>query len=233
MAMSTFHRFVDLPYDVRMLVWEYYALPAPDEPSRVVHINNWRHCFTSTPAPAIMHVCHDARIVGLRHYRPSFACCATLKQRQKLDPQIDHTCRIPIWVNFNVDTVKMSLHFFFSDHLLDRDFDLIQRLQLTSDDDAYLYIEYSLGHFNLPRLKSLDIFHDGDMNTWYGQIIAPYYCEWGCNIDIIRVIGKGGTEILDLESDEKWYEREHGLEQTAPSEDEWDSDDNWKPGDNH
>lgn len=169
--MASFYRFADLPYDVRRLVWQWYLTPAPDEPPRVVEIDNraWSKGgkYSTTPPPTIFSVCSDARTVGLQFYRPSFPCCRGVYYAQP-EPESrsdrtwtneqPHICRPPVWVNFDFDAVriKVSACGFYSNE----DFMLIQRLQLVSDDESVSdFTEFSLHHVDLPLLRSVDITH--------------------------------------------------------------------------
>lgn len=71
--MTAFHLFPRLPFELRAQIWQLTAEPRTVE-VRVKKDNAlWSqtlHVTSSTPAPAVLQVCYEARNQGL--YQPAF-----------------------------------------------------------------------------------------------------------------------------------------------------------------
>ena len=71
--MTAFHLFPRLPFELRAQIWQLTAEPRTVE-VRVKKDNGlWGqtlHVTSSTPAPAVLQVCYEARNQGL--YQPAF-----------------------------------------------------------------------------------------------------------------------------------------------------------------
>ncbi|OAQ86054.1 hypothetical protein VFPBJ_00094 [Purpureocillium lilacinum] len=95
--MATFHAFGRLPFELRTRIWEEAVTP------RFVQVGYLRgtgkngrsdvilHVLSPTPAPAVLHACHEARNLGL--YERAFV--------DGEDPRY-------VWVNFDVDIVSIG-----------------------------------------------------------------------------------------------------------------------------
>lgn len=171
--MSTFHRFPDLPYDVRSLVWQWSLASDPKNP-RIVNIGarvdlacpkgQW-HLYSKTPAPALLSTCHESRRVALGHYHPAFRCSDK--------KHADYT----IWVNFETDIVRFPIEDVGCGWHADND--LIQRLHLMGDAHAASdFIRCSLGELEFDSLKTVDIYHQDDVALWNDAAAKP---SWSSN----------------------------------------------------
>ncbi|RFU25859.1 hypothetical protein B7463_g10468, partial [Scytalidium lignicola] len=89
--LKVFRVFPNLPPEVRRLIWAFAAYHP-----RIVDITvsrSYSICKSSTPVPAILHTCTEARMVAKEIYSPMF-------QNSWMDSGV--------YVNLNVDTVKMG-----------------------------------------------------------------------------------------------------------------------------
>ena len=95
---NTFDKFIDLPCELRIRIWEL-SLPGP----RIVEVRHFRYnhyentyCFTSVCAPPIqLRICQESRNAALRHYKFNDGRIVSLF----LDPTIDTLYFGATWTN--------------------------------------------------------------------------------------------------------------------------------------
>ncbi|OAQ94960.1 hypothetical protein VFPFJ_01069 [Purpureocillium lilacinum] len=98
--MATFERFPLLPLELRQRVWELTVEPRlvevrfkldhdenPDGKPKALHVTS------STPVPATLHTCREARTHGLSMYQRAFTIGA--------EPRY-------VWVNYEMDTISVG-----------------------------------------------------------------------------------------------------------------------------
>ncbi|PWI67169.1 hypothetical protein PCL_04331 [Purpureocillium lilacinum] len=98
--MATFERFPLLPLELRQRVWELTVElrvvevrfkmdydDSPDGKPKVLHVTS------STPVPATLHACREARTHGLSMYQRAFTIGA--------EPRY-------VWVNYEMDTISVG-----------------------------------------------------------------------------------------------------------------------------
>jgi hypothetical protein len=151
--MSTFHPFPRLPFELRAQIWEETVRPrvvkvevAQDRPE-----DPW-YLETSTPAPAPLHACREAR--NARLYRKSFT---ELANPNGAGQQY-------VWLNLDIDTISIgrthALYYKLVGHQ-------IKRLRF---ERKYLPFTQGYGLRWFVNLKELHIVAVEGIWRWY--------CDW-------------------------------------------------------
>ncbi|KAF2003788.1 hypothetical protein P154DRAFT_379813, partial [Amniculicola lignicola CBS 123094] len=175
--MNTFYPFPRLPYELRMQIWEMTVEP------RTIHVRakkfEWKvssatwgqnapspDLFSPTPAPAVLHVCREARNHGL--YQMGFS-----EILNSDGPGIQY-----IWVNWEIDMIDIGptdLGYFKA---IANSFQLL----MFERDFETEYFFYSEGH-EVAEFKNLREIHVMctelcGLYNWIGVFEGGHY--WPC-----------------------------------------------------
>lgn len=140
------------------------------------------HVISSTPLPAILQTCREARNQGL--YQQAF--------QEGTSPRY-------IWVNFNVDIISIG-HTEF--HHLEPERLLIRRIKFERENnETFLYFtRLDLERFN--NLKEIQIICEDGLLMWQE---AWEMAQWPCPREMVRFIDKEtGQEVSGWEIDRMW-----------------------------
>jgi hypothetical protein len=152
-TLTTFHLFPNLPFELRLKIWEY----AISEP-RTVTISCQREmldrerrfakAFTSsTPPPRLLHINRESRFEALSLYSPTF----------KIDTSPNYT-----YICFARDTIKCA------DSVLEympaHEVSSIQRLELEVKDAEYF------GHFHMDVVKKMHRLQEVTLLATAGEV---------------------------------------------------------------
>ncbi|KAH6625881.1 hypothetical protein C7974DRAFT_209240 [Boeremia exigua] len=102
-AMSTFHPFPRLPYELRMQIWEMTVEPRTvhAEFTNPIYPDRTYYLTSSTPVPAVLQACREARNHGL--YQKAFSEIAVHGRGAQY-----------VWVDFAIDTIDIGTSTFDS-----------------------------------------------------------------------------------------------------------------------
>ncbi|OBT64054.1 hypothetical protein VE03_06650 [Pseudogymnoascus sp. 23342-1-I1] len=161
--MTTFNH---LPFEIRARIWELTVEPRTVD-VRVVHWNgghNWR-LVSTTPVPAPLQVCHEARNMGL--YKQAFSELGTEKRY--------------VWLNFDIDLISIGKSAFSRFETVAP---LITRLKFQRENsNEYWYhwesreisnfVNAKEVHINIDKAKLWGVYGD-DVGCWFIQPSQEY-----------------------------------------------------------
>ncbi|XDG05348.1 hypothetical protein ABKA04_004963 [Annulohypoxylon sp. FPYF3050] len=167
--MSTFHPFPLLPAEIRALIWTMTVEPrivevrvVPDNPLRVQRL------VSSTPVPAILQTCQEARNLGL--YKQAFSELTATKINAAAGEESRY-----VWLNLDIDMVSIGKTTFgaFESVALS-----IKRLRFERENsDDWFY------HFEVKQLQKwvnteeIHVVCEDGMEAWHQ---ASYEHWWPC-----------------------------------------------------
>ena len=200
--MDTFHSFPLFPFELRALIWRSTVLPRTVE-VRVDHRGsspNWHaHLVSSTPVPATLQACREARNLGL--YERAFS-------------ELDADGRYA-WVNWDMDIISIGKNHSSYFHPCAP---LIKRLQFERDntDDSFFHFEVGTMDVFLNVKEIFIVCPDRAMMTgWHGAVEEHSIIRrcGGENVYLINLSDGGrimsATELdamLDEENTKWWAE---------------------------
>jgi hypothetical protein len=173
--MSTFHPFPLLPFELRAQIWEMTVEPRTVD-VRVVHMD-WdetRHLRSSTPVPATLHSCREARNQKL--YRKVFS---------ELENHHDVEKRY-VWLNLDIDLVSIGRSW-CSDY--EKVAATLKRLKFerVSDNDHFFWIESRNLYKLLPSLEEMHVVCADGFMGWGGALALGHH-RWPCHADNLYFI---------------------------------------------
>jgi hypothetical protein len=198
--MDAFHSFLLFPFELRALIWQSTVQPRTVE-VRVDHLSSYMnqhaHLVSSTPVPATLQVCREARNLGL--YKRAFS-------------DISADARY-VWVNRGIDIISIGTSYF---HYFDPYAPLIKRFQFERDNTDHFFYHV--------EARDLEAFLNVEetflvcadrymMESWYGVLEDHTFFRLcgGENVYLINLDDGGriitATEwdaIMDQEYTEMW-----------------------------
>lgn len=176
--MATFHPFTRLPFEIRTRIWEITVEPRTVEIGFKREKKTWGailHATSSTPVPAILHVCYEARNLGLYERAFSFG----------FEPR-------HLWVNFEMDMISIGRADF---KIIRAERINIRRLKFEGGDSRDFFHIQSKGLQEFSLLEDLDIVcQPGDTLSWQP---AWKYLQWPCPKKNIRFIDPESGQVVD------------------------------------
>lgn len=171
--MATFDCFPRLPLELRRRIWELTVEPRIVD----VHVDHYDKpilILSSTPPPAVLHVCYEARNQGL--YQQAFSRPGSERY---------------IWVNFAVDMISIGETMF---DVVKPEADLIRRLKIERENDELFYHRCSedLRWFS-NVVETHVVCIDGPEN-WH---LAGEEIYWPCGRENLWFIEKGTGEMMN------------------------------------
>ncbi|KAF7180980.1 hypothetical protein CNMCM7691_000109 [Aspergillus felis] len=178
--MATFHLFARLPFELRARIWEL-TVEARTVEVRVKKDSPWGemlHVTSSTPVPAVLQACHEAR--NLRLYQQAFNFSWAVEPRY-------------VWVNFDIDMISIGDTYF---HTIEPAEQLLIR-RLTFESENSVRWDGRSGSFSFrcrgiekfSNLEEVHITYKDFMEAW------PDACEnipWPCPKENLRFFSQGG-----------------------------------------
>ncbi|GIJ92114.1 hypothetical protein Asppvi_011089 [Aspergillus pseudoviridinutans] len=173
--MAAFHLFPRLPFELRARIWELTVEPRTVE-VRVKKDNSlWGegeilHVTSSTPVPAVLQACHEAR--NLRLYQQAFNFSSAVEPRY-------------VWVNFDIDMISIG----------DTGFDinepaeqlLIRRLTFERENLDCTFYPRSLELEKFSNLEEIHVIYNEGMMAFQD---AYEYIPWPCPKQNLKIFGK-------------------------------------------
>jgi hypothetical protein len=137
-------------------------------------LGSWRkvlHVTSSTPVPAVLQACHEAR--NLRLYQQAFIFSSAVERRY-------------VWVNFDIDMISIG----------DTDFDimepaeqlLIRRLTIQRKNTFFIFESYEL----FSNLEEMHVICEDGLMAWQD---AWENLPWPCPKKNLRFIDKETGQI--------------------------------------
>ena len=218
--MTTFHPFPRLPFELRGQIWEMTVEPRTVEVDAVpyvlkitasppdackTHYRRVVRLVSSTPVPATLHACQEAR--NQRLYQQAFSEIA----------DSDGTGTRYVWVNFDIDIIFLGRHGKFQDYKPVAP--LVQRLKFERDmyDEDFAYFDLD-DIFVFNNVKEIHIVCDGGLRNWHG--VSQQY-SWPCdNENVFCIDPADGRMMTSIELDvmvdeilEEGYRQEDEMKQ--------------------
>ncbi|GFF93572.1 hypothetical protein IFM53868_07234 [Aspergillus udagawae] len=188
--MAAFHLFPRLPFELRARIWQLTVEPRTVE-VRVKKDDGLRgkilHVTSSTPVPAVLQVCHEARNQGL--YQQAFKFPSGVEPRY-------------VWVNFEIDMISIGDTYF--DTIEPAEQQLIRRLTIQRENTDSFFRSESLELQMYSNLKEMHVICEDGLLAWQD---AWEYVYWPCPKENLRFIDKETGQIavgedLDRMADE-------------------------------
>ncbi|KFY86697.1 hypothetical protein V500_07465 [Pseudogymnoascus sp. VKM F-4518 (FW-2643)] len=178
--------FNSLPFEIRALIWKLTVEPRTVE----VELYHWDgrvgkrtlRLVSSTPVPAPLHVCHEARNMAL--YKQAFSELGVERRY--------------VWLNFDIDIVSIGV-----DDLkyYKQVAPMIERLKLERDNEEYWCYCESEEMRNFVNVKEIHVVCHQGFETWGG---ATERYSWPCALENILFIDEEkGLEIKGTEFESK------------------------------
>ncbi|GFF49952.1 hypothetical protein IFM51744_07212 [Aspergillus udagawae] len=172
--MAAFYLFPCLPTELRARIWELTVEPRTVEVRGKRMLGSWRkvlHVTSSTPVPAVLQACHEAR--NLRLYQQAFIFSSAVERRY-------------VWVNFDIDMISIG----------DTDFDilepaeqlLIRQLTIQRKNTFFIFESYEL----FSNLEEMHIICEDGLMAWQD---AWENLPWPCPKKNLRFIDKETGQI--------------------------------------
>jgi len=185
--MAVFRPFIRFPLEIRARVWE---LTVEQRTVDVGYVTQWEHSsgrvrlhvVSSTPLPAVLQSCREARNQGL--YQQAF--------REGRSPRY-------LWVNFKVDVISIG-HTDFD--YLEPERLLIRRIIFEREnDETFLYLtRLDLEKFD--RLEEIQVVCVDGLLMWQE---AWEMVDWPCPKEMVKFIDKEtGQEASGWDIDKMW-----------------------------
>ncbi|KAF7167904.1 hypothetical protein CNMCM6106_003274 [Aspergillus hiratsukae] len=171
--MAAFHLFPRLPFELRARIWELTVEPRTVEVRVKKQHGSWGkilHVTSSTPVPAVLQACHEAR--NLRLYRQAFNFSSGVEARY-------------VWVNFEIDTISIGDTYF--DTIEPAEQRLIRRLtfERENDESFFHFQSHELEMFS--NLEEIHVICEDGLLAWHD---AWEYVPWPCPKENLRFIDK-------------------------------------------
>ncbi|GFF32224.1 hypothetical protein IFM58399_03143 [Aspergillus lentulus] len=174
--MPAFYLFPHLPFELRARIWELTVEPRTIK----LHFKRERiswgkvlYATCSTPVPAVLQVCHEAR--NLRLYQQAFSF-STVEPRY-------------VWVNFDIDMISIGNACF--DAIEPAEQLLIRRLTIQRQNTAFFFFEsQELETFS--NLEEMHIICEDGLVAWRD---AWEHISWPCPKTILRFVDEATGQI--------------------------------------
>lgn len=178
--MNTFHPFPLLPFELRALIWQSTVQPRTVE-VRVDNRGSYqnRHLVSSTPVPAALQACREARNLGL--YERALSEISTNGRY--------------IWVNWDIDIISIGTSYFSYFHPCAP---LIKRLQLerhNTDDSFYHWEVNDLDAFLNVKEIFVACIDGSRVRGWYGAV-GEHWRYWRCGENLYLIDLNDGGRIM-------------------------------------
>jgi hypothetical protein len=171
--MATFHLFPRLPFELRARIWQLTVEPRTVE-VRVKKDDGLRgkilHVTSSTPVPAVLQVCHEARNQGL--YQQAFKFPSGVEPRY-------------VWVNFEIDMISIGDTYF--DTIEPAEQQLIRRLTIQRENTDSFFRSESLELQMYSNLEEMHVICEDGLLACQD---AWEYVYWPCPKENLRFIDK-------------------------------------------
>jgi hypothetical protein len=187
--MSTtkeFHHFQSLPSELRLRIWGF-ALAVPRDVDIACNTGiiqrgvprTAKYFHSSTPPPALLHVCHESRFEGLKIYSPCF--------------QTESSPRY-IYVSFSQDTIKTDgsiIHYLRTPELRS-----IQTAVMDIKDPAYFV------HFGIDILKQMQ-----PNLTELELVVHPWEVwNWNQGQEYLQKVNGDFLDVIAADPEWRWPE---------------------------
>jgi hypothetical protein len=176
--MAAFHRFPHLPFELRARIWELTVEPRTVEVGEKREHGSWGkvlHVTSSTPVPAVLQACHEARNQGL--YQKAFNFPTGVEPRY-------------VWVNFEIDMISIG-HTWF-DTFEPAEQLLFRRLTFERENgESFFHFQsHELAKFS--NLEEIHVICEDGVMAWHD---CWEYVYWPCPKENLKFIDKETGQI--------------------------------------
>ncbi|KAK4106756.1 hypothetical protein N658DRAFT_491384 [Parathielavia hyrcaniae] len=179
--MDTFHLFPLLPFELRALIWQSTVEPRTVE-VRVHYRNPYYddphlHLVSSTPLPATLQACREAR--NLRLYERAFS-------------EVGADGRY-VWVNWDMDISSIGTSYFSHFH---SSAPLIKRLKFerANTDESFYHWEVN-DLYAFLNVKEIFVVCADGVRAWHAAI-EEHYTKWQCGEENLYLIDPDDGRIM-------------------------------------
>ncbi|EEU34968.1 uncharacterized protein NECHADRAFT_37386 [Fusarium vanettenii 77-13-4] len=174
--MATFHPFSRLPFEIRTIIWQMTVEPRQVELriNRPPGIFRTLSAMSTTPVPAVMQVCHEARNLGLYQREFTFGD----------EPRY-------LWVNLEIDLISIGKTSF---RQLGDDRRIIRRIKCQRENSTNFFNSALREIKEFTNLNEMHIVCEDGLLAWQD---AWEYLPWPCPRDNVRFIDIESGEMVD------------------------------------
>lgn len=211
---TTFHRFPFLPWELRARIWELTVEPRTVEVHTITYGSEedsetqaedgepHRRLVSTTPVPATLHTCREARNLGL--YQKEFSEFEDVPEGRE---------KRYVWLNLDIDMIDIGQEELKRYRPIAKS---IKRLKYRArtfeyDDVSWLHMFESLAEAHI------DCFNEEGLNDWYWTF-APFQLRCD-HRNILLIESENGRTITAQELEEEYDRREQeALEEFADAD---------------
>ncbi|KAI1758839.1 hypothetical protein GGR53DRAFT_471948 [Hypoxylon sp. FL1150] len=152
--MCPFHHFSRLPSELRVQIWAMTVEPRVVEVRVVPDVGprDAMRLFTSTPVPAILQTCREARYAGL--YKREFAEITPADEEQRY-----------VWLNLDIDMVSIGQTEFSAFEPVAPS---VKRLRFERENSYEFYLDMTMDLFK--NMHETHVVCLDGMESWHGAI---------------------------------------------------------------
>ncbi|KAF2449121.1 hypothetical protein P171DRAFT_427400 [Karstenula rhodostoma CBS 690.94] len=183
--MSTFPQFPLLPSELRLRIWELTVEPRTVD----VSVSSYHYSkplpVISTPVPAALQACQEARHELQKHYERAFT---------EIDnPPHVFEPRQYVWVNFDLDIIDIGPGWHFE--LYAKDAPKIQRLRFeTADREDDLFQRSGIRRLRLyTNVREVFVVCKDGLDSWW-RALDDY--EWPCGVENVWFVDPDDGKMM-------------------------------------
>lgn len=194
--MSTFHPFPQLPAELRIRIFEL-SIELRTVEVRLhgrLGFNEPHWLYTTTPIPAILQTCREARGLGLYEQITSELASHTNTPQP--------TEQRYVWVNYDSDTISIGRDTL---QILDGIKHSVKRLRFERKGPDESWGFYGLHTFTDVQEIHVVLCNGSEIRDWHG---ASRYLHWPCEADHVIIVDPRRGEKMRLSDLENKYDRE-------------------------
>ncbi|GFF87074.1 hypothetical protein IFM47457_07378 [Aspergillus lentulus] len=176
--MAAFHLFPRLPFELRSRIWDLTVEPRTVEVRFKREHGSWGkllHVTSSTPVPAVLQACHEARNQGL--YQQAFKISSAVEPRY-------------VWVNFEIDMISIGHTWFDTFEAAEKL--LFRRLTFARENDESFFRVHTYELREFSNLEEIHIICEDGLMMWQD---AWEFLPWPCPKKNLRFIDKQTGQI--------------------------------------
>ncbi|CCF38073.1 hypothetical protein CH063_01830 [Colletotrichum higginsianum] len=191
--METFHCFLQLPFELRIRIWQLTREPRELTIRAQVELNKYRrhpldytllYCASSSPIPVVLQACRESRNLGL--YQRSFT---------------SGTMPRYIWANFEFDAIQAT---YWDLKLVRREKEVIRDLVIEVEDVECLSRHYQEALTGFRVLETMVFLSDESLREWAHVIerirdtMQSFVKENSSKLSSITIVEKATHRTMSL-----------------------------------
>lgn len=180
--------FNDLPLEIRAQIWEFTVEPRTVEVRVLDGGRPTERLVSTTPVPASLQVCHEARNMAL--YKQSFS---ELCDAQRY-----------VWLNLDIDMVSIGKTLFRSFRAVHPS---IRRLKFSRpNQEEWWYHGEAHETLDFVNAEEIHVVCEDGLGAWWG---ATYDHGWPCAWENVILIDADDGRTMNMVEMEKMFDNEH------------------------